>query len=165
MRKTAEITIKEDDKDLTFRVTQMPATETQLMAFRFLSLLCKSGLADSMFAQVRESDLPAVLGAVSKSINAGTFQKIGMVDPVEAHKFLLDLLPYCEFKVDKAYTRLNGESINQYVCEVTSLWLLEAELVKVNIGFLRTVAQYLTQVSTQESAPQDTSKPAMFLRS
>ena len=160
MIKTKEITLQDREKAHTFRITELPVQQAQLMMARLISLLLKCGVIDN----VMEMDTQKALTEVGKAVQGGGLQKLGLIDPYAANDFMLDLLPCCEYKVDKVYTRLDRDMIDQYICDVRTLLRLEIEVIKLHIDFLQLESASNTQTLDQEK-DQDTSKPAMFLRS
>jgi hypothetical protein len=126
-RKEIIIDIQDREQFLTFKVKEMPATRLEAWIIRALLLLAGSG------AQTPEgSDLKAA-GAflAEKGLSA-----LSGIDYDKARPLLDDLLGCCSRIVEKVEERCTPESVDNYILDVSTLFKLRMEAIKLNLGFL-----------------------------
>lgn len=125
-RKESIITIQDQDQELTFKIKQMPVTRLQDWIIRALLLVAGSG------AQVPDgSDIKAA-GAflAEKGLTA-----LGNIDFEKARPLIAEMLGCCSRVVEKVEERCTPESVDNYILDVTTLFKLEMEAFKLNLGF------------------------------
>lgn len=126
-RKESIITIQDRDQELTFKIREMSATKLESWIIRALLLVAGSG------AQVPDgSDIKAA-GAflAEKGLTA-----LGNIDFEKARPLLDELLGCCSRVVEKVEERCTPESVDNYILDVTTLFKLRMEAIKLNLGFL-----------------------------
>lgn len=126
-RKESIITIQDRDQELTFKIREMSATKLESWIIRALLLVAGSG------AQVPDgSDIKAA-GAflAEKGLTA-----LGNIDFEKALPLLDELLGCCARVVEKVEERCTPESVDNYILDVTTLFKLRMEAIKLNLGFL-----------------------------
>lgn len=126
-RKESIITIQDRDQELTFKIREMPATKLESWIIRALLLVAGSG------AQVPDgSDIKAA-GAflAEKGLTA-----LGNIDFEKAQPLLDDLLGCCSVTIDRLEKRLTPDIVDDHILDVTTLFKLRMEAIKLNLGFL-----------------------------
>lgn len=126
-RKESLITIQDRDQELIFTIREMPATKLESWIIRALLLLAGSG------AQVPGGTDIKAAGAflAEKGLAA-----LGNVDFEKAGPLLDELLGCCSRVIGRVEERCTPESVDAYILDVTTLFRLRMEAVKLNLGFL-----------------------------
>lgn len=126
MRKERTIELQDQDQTLTFKVRQMPATQLQDWILRALLLVAGSG------AQVPE-------GADIKAAGAFLAEKglaaLSNIDFAKARPLIIEMLGCCSRVIERVEERCTPESVDNYILDVTTLFRLEMEAFKLNLGF------------------------------
>ena len=123
MRKTTDIIIRENDKDLKFRIRQMSATESESWTFRLLMLLAQGAGKGSINDLKETTDLSAVVSLLGNV----PFEKI--------EELLADLLKCCSIIKDNMEISLTPESVDGFIEERNTLIKLRVEAFKFNNFF------------------------------
>lgn len=132
-RKEITVDIQDRDQLLTFKIKEMPATRLESWIIRALLLVARAGGPDGSGAQVPDgSDIKAA-GAflAEKGLTA-----LGNIDFEKARPLLDELLGCCSRVVEKVEERCTPDSVDNYILDVTTLFTLRMEAIKLNLGFL-----------------------------
>ena len=127
MRKEKIITIQDRGQELTFKIREMSAAQLEAWLGRIAALAAGSGM------QVSD---------ISKLGEAGTFlaekglAALGNIDFEEARPLLDELLGCCSRIVERIEERCTPETVDNYIFDVTTLFKLRMEAIKMNLGFL-----------------------------
>jgi hypothetical protein len=126
-RKESIITIQDRDQELTFKIREMAATKLESWIIRALLLVAGSG------AQVPDGSDIKKAGAflAEKGLTA-----LGNIDFEKAQPLLDELLGCCSRVVERVEERCTPESVDNYILDVTTLFRLRMEAIKLNLGFL-----------------------------
>ena len=134
-RKEIIIDVQDREQKLTFKIREMPATRLESWIIRALLLVAGSG------AQVPD-------GADIKAAGAFLAEKglaaLGNLDFDKAEPLLDELLGCCSRVVEKVEERCTPESVDAYIMDVTTLFKLRMEAIKLNLGFLGPEAERLS---------------------
>jgi hypothetical protein len=128
-RKETIVKIQDRDQDLTFKIREMSATKLESWIIRVLLLVAGSGAVSSR--------LP---GAMIKEISALPAEKalaaLGNVDFEKARPLLDELLGCCSRVTQNVEEHCTPDSVDAYILDVTTLFNLRVEALKLNLGFL-----------------------------
>ena len=160
MLKQREVTIADRGRELNFRITEMNCIEAHRFIVRAARELLRTGIVNQELADEVE-----LTKAVASALFNGGLEKLADIDPDAVDLLLGRLIACCEYKVDKAYTRMNWDNVVQYIESPLSLYKLAKEVLVLHLDFLQNANQSTTPPSAQESENHSTSKPAMFLKS
>ena len=135
MRKTKEITLQDRDKSLTFRITEMSATQLEDWTMRAALVLAAAG-----------SDVPAGGGieAVGKYLAEHGLGAIGAVDYAKAKPLLDEMLGCCFRVLDRTEEKVTPETADAYIEDIRTLFKLRMEAIKLNFGFFGSGGQSAT---------------------
>lgn len=142
MRKSKTITIKDGEQNLTFRITQMPAT--QLERFIIKTLLIVSGGSNEAvnISDVQKGDF--------KKLNFLTlFRNLSTVNYDERIEPLLEELLECCTRIasDGVEQICTKETVDGFIGDVRTLIKLKEEAIKLNFSF------FLDGMNSQSSQP------------
>jgi hypothetical protein len=135
MRKETIVTLQDRDQELTFKIREMSASRLESWIIRALLLVAGSG------AQVPDGTDIKAAGAylAEKGLAA-----LGHIDYEKARPLLDELLACCSRLVERVEERCTPESVDAYILDVTTLFRLRMEAIKLNLGFLRPEAGRLS---------------------
>ncbi|MDR1396860.1 MAG: hypothetical protein LBJ14_03935 [Desulfarculales bacterium] len=134
-RKETIITIQDREQELTFKIREMPATKLEAWIIRALLLLSGAG------AKVPDG---ADLKATGTFLAEKGLSALGNIDYEKASPLLDELLGCCSRLVERVEERCTQESVDNYIIDVTTLFKLRMEAVKLNLGFLEPEAARLS---------------------
>ena len=123
MRKTTDIIIIENEKELHFRIKQMSATQSESWTYRLLMLLAQGACNKSINDLKDNTDLSAVISLLGNV----PFDKI--------EELLADLLKCCSIIKDNIEIPLNESNIDGFIEERNTLIKLRIEAFKYNNFF------------------------------
>ena len=126
-RKEIIIDIQDRDQLLTFKVKEMPATKLESWIIRALLLVAGSGTHVPDGADIR---------AAGAYLAENGLAALGGIDFDQAKPLLDELLGCCSRVVEKVEERCTPESVDAYIMDVTTLFRLRMEAIKLNLGFL-----------------------------
>lgn len=126
-RKEITVDIQDRDQLLTFKIKEMPATRLESWIIRALLLIAGSG------AQVPDGTDIKAAGAflAEKGLAA-----LGNLDFEKARPLLDDLLGCCSVTIDRLEKRLTPAIVDDHIQDVTTLFKLRMEAIKLNLDFL-----------------------------
>ena len=123
MRKEIEVKIEEGrDAGKTFKITEMPAFQTDRWATRALMLLGKSTKGGIM-----------ALGSMEMADIVNAFSEL---DYEKTEPLLQELLDCCAFVKDGTSVPLKKDMVDSIVEDWTTLFKLRMEALQLHIGFL-----------------------------
>lgn len=140
-RKVREITIKDGEHELSFRLTQMAATKKERWINRLLLLLAKSGKESfSMpvdITKVKSEDelKRSIYQAIKASGIAGVLKMVGSISYEEAEPLYDELLLCAERKMGDLYKPCTKDELDNCVENVGTLYTLRAEILTLNFDF------------------------------
>jgi hypothetical protein len=128
MRKTVEVAITDRGAELRFRITEMPATRLESWVMRALLLLGPVlGKVDG--EDVTLADAGRLLG--SKDL----WSVLSTIDYDRGKPLLDEMLECCE-RIDAGVPqRCTSSSVDAYVSDVSTLFKLRMEALKLNLAF------------------------------
>lgn len=126
-RKEITIDIQDREQNLTFKIKEMPATRLESWIIRALLLVAGSG------AQVPDG---ADLKAAGAFLAEKGLTALGNIDFDKAQPLLDELLGCCSRVVERVEERCTPQSVDAYIQDVSTLFKLRMEAVKLNLGFL-----------------------------
>ena len=126
MRKTKEVTITDRGKPLTFKITEMSATQLEDWTMRAVLVLAGAG-----------SDIPAGGGGegIGKYLAEHGLAAIGAVDYAKAKPLLDDMLGCASRVVDRVEEKVTPETADAYIEDMSTLVKLRMEALKLNFSF------------------------------
>ena len=132
MRQTKEITLQDRGKSLTFRITEMSATQLEDWTMRACLVLAGAG-----------SDIPAGGGveAIGRYLAEHGLAAIGSVDYAKAKPLLDEMLSCCSRVVDKMEERVTPETADAYIEDMSTLFKLRMEALRLNFSFFKAGGQ------------------------
>ena len=135
MRKEIIIDIMDRDQSLTFKIREMPAARLESWIYRAFLLVVGAG------AQVPGGVDIRAAGAflAEKGLSA-----LGGIDFDKAKPLLDELLACCSRVLERVEERCTPESVDAYILDVTTLFKLRMEAIKLNLGFLGPVGDKLS---------------------
>lgn len=127
-RKSITVTLKDGAKDLTFIITQMPATKLESWIIRAVLLLVGTGAEVPAGADIKQ----AASYLKSKGLAA-----LGGIDYAKVQPLLDELLTCCQRRCDGgALQEMTPATVDGVIESVTTLFQLRMEALEVNIDFL-----------------------------
>ena len=126
MRQSKIIDIEDRGKKLTFKVTEMSATQLEDWTMRAVLVLAGAG-----------SDIPANGGVegIGKYLAEHGLAAIGAVDYAKAKPLLDEMLGCCSRIIDKMEERVTPETADAYIEDMATLFKLRLEAFKTNFAF------------------------------
>ena len=126
MRQSKIIDIEDRGKKLTFKVTEMSATQLEDWTMRAVLVLAGAG-----------SDIPANGGVegIGRYLAEHGLAAIGNVNYEKAKPLLDEMLGCCYRVVDKMEEKVTPETADAYIMDVSTLFKLRLEAFKVNFSF------------------------------
>lgn len=145
-RKEVIITIEDRGQPLTFKIREMSAIRLESWIIRALLIIAGSG------TQVPEGSDIRAAGAFLAEKGLGAFSNI---DFDKAQPLLDELLGCCSRVVEKVEERCTPQSVDNYIMDVTTLFKLRMEAIKLNLGFLGPEVERLSgsQEKTSSAMP------------
>jgi hypothetical protein len=133
-RKEIVIDIQDREQLLTFKIKEMPASKMDAWILRAGSLLA------SAWKQTMAGKTPADLGNISLE---NELSILGKIDYEKAEPLLNELLSCCSRVVEKIEEHCTPQSVDNYILDVSTLFKLRLEAIKLNLGFLKPAAARL----------------------
>lgn len=149
MRKEIVITLQDRDQEWTFKIKEMPATRLESWIIRALLLLGSSGIKVP-----GGSDIRAAGAYLAKS----GLSALSSLDYDKVQPLLDELLGCCSRVLDNLEERCTPQSVDAYILDVTTLFRLRVEAVKLNLGFLGPEVERLS--GSLKNANTETRPPA-----
>jgi hypothetical protein len=144
MRKSKTITLDDRGSKRTFKITEMPATKQEAWLIKVGILM--SALVDGVESGVGRNDFRDLEGLAKKLLAHG----IGQLSNLEYEKAkpLLDELLLCCARIDGGVEQLcTPDSVDGYIEDVKTLFLLRKEALEINLGFLADASASSSQPS------------------
>jgi hypothetical protein len=126
-RKEVTIDIQDRDQKLTFRIREMPATRLESWIIRALLLVAGGGVLVPDGADLQ---------AAGRFLSEKGLAALANVDFDKAAPLLDELLSCCSRVVERIEERCTPESVDAYIMNVSTLFKLRMEAIKLNLGFL-----------------------------
>lgn len=126
MRKEKMITLEDRGKQLTFKVREMSATALEGWIMR--AILCLASAGEEIPA---EGGIEGMIAYVKKN-GLGALAKLNYD---KAKPLLDELLGCCSRIVDKAEEKVTPENADAYIEDVSTLFKLRMEALKINLSF------------------------------
>ena len=136
-RKTIEINLEDRGNPLTFVIKEMPATKLEAWIARALILAAGSG----------NSFMPDGVTMVDYISQQGTeaiARIVGALDYDKAKPLLDELLGCCYRKLEGIEERCTPDAMDGYIEDVSTLFRLRMEAIKLNLGFLQAEVEKLS---------------------
>jgi hypothetical protein len=126
MRQSKIIDIEDRGKKLTFKVTEMSATQLEDWTMRAVLVLAGAG-----------SDIPANGGVegIGRYLAEHGLAAIGNVNYEKAKPLLDEMLGCCSRVIDKMEERVTPETADAYIEDMATLFKLRLEAFRVNFSF------------------------------
>lgn len=131
-RQTKEVTLKDRDTTYVFAVREMPATKLEAWIMRALLVLSRSGFNGLPEGANLQNAVQTLLASES-----GLMALIAGLDYEEAKPLLDEMLECCYRKIGGVEERCTLETVEGYIEDVKTLFILRMEAIKLNLGFLR----------------------------
>ena len=164
MRKETVITLNDRGNELTFKIKEMSAMQLQKWMLKAGILLARSGVLSKFEQeQINEGNITGTVLNVISTRGISLFREIRIdIDELQA---LLDELLCCCYRVDGAVNiQLSPDIIDGMIEDVTTLFKLEAEAIKINFGFFDKGG--LSDIRKDSESPKTaTSKQKISMRS
>ena len=127
MRNEKTIELEDRGNKLVFKVKEMSATQLEDWTMRAVLVLAGAG-----------SDIPASGGVegIGKYLAEHGLAAIGNVDYQKAKPLLDEMLGCCYRVMDKMEERVTPETADAYIGDVSTLFKLRIEALKVNFSFV-----------------------------
>lgn len=123
MRKTKEIILTENGRNLTFVIEQMPATKMQKLMAKGLALLAGTDFASADF------------GVLQKEFKTKGLALLRGIDVDKAELLVQELYGCAKHKVDNTQIQLDARNIDSVISDVRTLFALEKEILIHNFDF------------------------------
>ena len=131
-RKEKIITIKDRDKELTFKITEMPAMKAERWKIRAIMLLLSSDIDMPQGASIEEGISEFMAGGAEK-----LFKALSKVDVDKAINLFDEMLYSCiQLSTQGVDTQINEDIINSNVEDSSTLTKLRFECLKLHFDFL-----------------------------
>ena len=126
MRNEKTIELEDRGNKLTFKIREMSATQLEDWTMRAVLVLAGAG-----------SDIPAGGGVegIGKYLAEHGLAAIGNVDYAKAKPLLDEMLGCCYRVMDRMEERVTPETADAYIGDMTTLFKLRMEALKVNFSF------------------------------
>ena len=140
-RKEKTITIKDRDKELTFKITEMPAMKAEKWKIRAIMLLLSSDIEMPKGASIEEGINQFMAGGAEK-----LFKALSKVDVDKAITLFDEMLYDCaQLEVNRVTAALSEDVINSNIEDSSTLTKLRFECLKLHFDFLE---QGVSQMQT-----------------
>lgn len=131
-RKEKTITIKDRDKELIFKITEMPAMKAERWKIRAIMLLLSSDIDMPQGASIEEGISEFMAGGAEK-----LFKALSKVDVDKAINLFDEMLYSCiQLSTQGVDTQINEDIINSNVEDSSTLTKLRFECLKLHFDFL-----------------------------
>lgn len=131
-RKEKIITIKDRDKELIFKITEMPAMKAERWKIRAIMLLLSSDIDMPQGASIEEGINQFMAGGAEK-----LFKALSKVDVDKAINLFDEMLYSCiQLSTQGVDTQINEDIINSNVEDSSTLTKLRFECLKLHFDFL-----------------------------
>ena len=155
MRKEKTITLKDRERELTFKVREMSATQLESWIIRAGLLLAGTGMLESAEVSKGAGDVMAQAG---KAIAEGGLSALGKMD-YEKAKPLLDELLACCTRIDGGMEQhLTPEVVDGIIEDVKTLFALRKEALALNFGFFASAAPFATDAGQSQRQREQSSR-------
>ena len=141
MRKEKIITIQDRGQELTFKIREMSAAQLESWVIRAVMLAAGSGVQVPGSADIK---------AAGAYLAENGLAALGNIDFEEARPLLDELLGCCSRLVERVEERCTPKTVDNYIFDVTTLFRLRMEAIKMNLGFLQPEGESLS--GSQEKA-------------
>ncbi|MDE7065604.1 MAG: hypothetical protein K2O70_09085 [Desulfovibrionaceae bacterium] len=132
MRKEKTIVLTDRDRELTFRIREMPATRLESWIVRAGLLLASTGLLRGLSGA---PDAGEVITAAGRAMAEEGLSALGRIDYEKARPLLDELLACC-CRVDAGIEqRMTPDVADGIVEDVRTLFALRKEALALNLGF------------------------------
>ena len=135
MRNEKTIELEDRGNKLVFKVKEMSATQLEDWTMRAVLVLAGAG-----------SDIPAGGGVegIGKYLAEHGLAAIGNVDYAKAKPLLDEMLGCCYRVIDRMEERVTPETADAYIKDMTTLFKLRMEALKLNFSFFGNGSQSST---------------------
>lgn len=141
MRTTKNITIKDDDVEIKFKLTALSALGLQKWIVKAGVALAESGLLNVEVGNNFSID------AIFSAIQQNGFNFLGKLDPDKANKLLIELVHDTATKLTGAgVVELTENELENTFSKITSLFELEKQCFAVNFDFFQNAGLSATRV-------------------
>ena len=127
MIKTKIVTIRDGDKDLKFKIRQMPATEMESWVLRVAQLAASADIEELD----GKSGMESIIGAIMKK----PLKFISSVDYAKFKPLWDELLKSASKVDDRIEQQCDIENIDSYVSNFITLVRVRVEVLNLNFGF------------------------------
>ena len=150
MRKQKIITLTDRDHEMTFRITEMPASRFERWILRAGLLLVKTGIisADDL------SDSADARKALATNLLRNGITALGRLDVDEAMPLLDELLECCEEQIGKQYIKMTPDIVDTKIQDFKTLLILRKEAFTLHVDFFGAESPSGSQSATQQATPQ-----------
>ena len=146
-RKEKTITIKDRDKELTFKITEMPAMKAEKWKIRAIMLLLSSDIEMPKGASIEEGISEFMAGGAEK-----LFKALSKVDVDKAITLFDEMLYDCaQLEVNRVTAALSEDVINSNIEDSSTLTKLRFECLKLHFDFLGVGASQMQTGSGSEA--------------
>jgi hypothetical protein len=141
-RKVSHVTLADRGEELHFIIEEMSATQLQRWV----------GKAIPIVAPLLGLEANDINGAVNALQTVEGLAKLVGLEYEKVEPLLYDMLRCCTRKIDgKAIQKCTPETVDGYIQDFTTLFKLEIEALKLNLGFLQ------GESANQSSSPENPS--------
>lgn len=141
MRRCETIEIQDRDTILTFKITEMSATQLESWIYRALLLLAGAGIETPDGSDISEAD---------QYLRHKVISALGSIDYNKAKPLLDELLQCCQrILPNGTSTNVDISTIDGYVSDVKTLFKLRWEAAKFNLHFFKDGGLFRSPLSTK----------------
>lgn len=154
MRKTKELIINDRGVDKTFVITEFGCIDGQKWLLKAASLLVASGILKQGLEPVNQEELMTMAG---DALAQGALERLTQIDPERVNALLGELLGCCAYRVDGQSLSLSSETnVNLYVDDLTTIFKLEFEALRLNFDFFVTALHAISPDKTSKKSKKPT---------
>lgn len=136
MRKEKIITITDDEKELTFKIKQMSAIKQERWINRALILLTGTKVLNGIISDLKLKNIKQKIKNFNIESLLGVFNNIDYEKVEPLYNELLECCSHVPNPNNTNFcTQLTTENIDSIVGEVSTLYLLRLEALKINFSF------------------------------
>lgn len=134
MRQEKTITLKDSGNDLTFKITQMSATEAERFIVKAGCLLVSTGVMSVDLGEFTGSN--EIMSALATALTKGNaLQKLGLIDTDKAFALIDGLYKNVQLISGKAAVQVTPQNIDGMVADLRTLFALQKEIIAFNFDF------------------------------
>lgn len=133
MRKSEVIKITDDGKELTFKITQMPATKAERWANRAAFLIIGAGKSVGKVKSIEDFGIDEAL------------KVLATMDYEKVEPLYNELIECCSFMSGGAEIQCSQDTIDAQITDLTNLYKLRLAALKLNFSFFMNVLQFQAQ--------------------